>query len=388
MVTHNQRMSIILQNIDIYSQRVQFTDGLCYLLIILGFIGNIFGLLIFSSSRQTWRQSSTYVYLANSSSIINLFCATRYALILHSRTRIFINELVQYQWFACKLYEISFCFRVISSWITLFWMFERLTCISESLRTFCNRWKTSQLKFLIPCIILTLILVCVLGPSVYMYQPQIIEYRFFSISLQNQSINSTRDKISYHCGISLNESLRWQKYFNDMNLGFNHHTIRCFFSELFPAGIIILFNSFILYYIVQTSRRLSQSKQRRNVTSWMNIVLILHSCLFLSSLLSHIVGHFLSVDAHETWWVLLSVLMSCSLNFYVYCLSGRDFRLKILYLIRLFFIRIIYQIQIRKLKWKERQENLKEKDYTFECELMVRNKRVKKYVLIEKLGHI
>jgi hypothetical protein len=58
----------------------------------------------------------------------------------------------------------------------------------------------------------------------------------------------------------------------------------------------------------------------------MNTVLILHSSLFLLSILAHIIGHLTVGEAHETWWVLLAVLINCSINFYVYCLSGKAFR--------------------------------------------------------------
>jgi hypothetical protein len=58
----------------------------------------------------------------------------------------------------------------------------------------------------------------------------------------------------------------------------------------------------------------------------MNIIVILHSSLFLSSLFAHVAGHFMTIDAHETWWVSLAVLANCSLNFYIYCLSGKTFR--------------------------------------------------------------
>jgi hypothetical protein len=32
------------------------------------------------------------------------------------------------------------------------------------------------------------------------------------------------------------------------------------------------------------------------------------------------------IEAHETWWVSTAILVNCSLNFYVYCLSGKTFR--------------------------------------------------------------
>ncbi|CAF4356686.1 unnamed protein product, partial [Rotaria sordida] len=107
-------------------------------------------------------------------------------------------------------------------------------------------------------------------------------------------------------------------------------------------GAIILFNSYIIYHVVRASRRLHQTNARQlrkeqwRTTLWMNIVLVLHSLLFLSSLLAHILGHVLAVEAHEAWWVLLVILINCSLNFYVYCLSGKAFRNEIYWFIQRF----------------------------------------------------
>lgn len=167
-------------------------------------------------------------------------------------------------------------------------------------------------------------------------------------------MNSTRDALHDYCGPDIELSIKWQKYFNDIHLGRNHYTLRCLFSELIPAGTIILFNSYILYHLAQTSRRFSQtnvdktSKERKYTTSWMNLVLILHSTLFLFSLLSHIVGHFMSVEAHETWWVLLAILGNCSLNFYVYCLSGKAFRQQIIHFIQRLTTHHFYKLNIHK----------------------------------------
>ncbi len=135
-----------------------------------------------------------------------------------------------------------------------------------------------------------------------------------------------------YCGVNPNASAQWKKYFHEVHLGRNHFTVRCLFSELFPTGAIILFNFFIIYHVVRAYRRLHKRyghklhKKQSNITSWMNAVLILHSSLFLTSLFSHIIGHFIVAEAHEAWWVLLSVLMNCSLNYYIYCLSGQAFR--------------------------------------------------------------
>lgn len=60
--------------------------------------------------------------------------------------------------------------------------------------------------------------------------------------------------------------------------------------------------------------------------SWMNIVLLLHSLLFfLSSSVASLV-YFSTLDSALAHWVSHVILANCSLNFYVYCLSGRQFR--------------------------------------------------------------
>ena len=134
------------------------------------------------------------------------------------------------------------------------------------------------------------------------------------------------------CGLDPNISSEWQRYFSDLKLGVNHFTIRCMFSELMPTGAIILFNCYIIYHLIHTHHHLYRTRGRQlrkeqiRSKSWMSIILILHSLLFLASLFSHIVGHIINTEAHETWWVLLAVLVNCSLNFYVYCLSGEAFR--------------------------------------------------------------
>ncbi len=63
--------------------------------------------------------------------------------------------------------------------------------------------------------------------------------------------------------------------------------------------------------------------------SWMNIVLILHSLLFfLSSSVTSLV-YFSTSDITLAYWMSVIILANCSLNFYVYCLSGKQFRTEI-----------------------------------------------------------
>ena len=368
---YDQHRPFLLLNINVLDIRVQFTDYLCCIFVILGVIGNVLGLSIFSSSRRIRRISSTYVYLATSSSIINLLCVVRYALILHSKSQMILRELVGHVWFACKMYELSFLFRVISSWITLFWMFERLTCISKKLRTFFYRWNRTSIKFLIPILLLILNFFAVILPPLLTYQPQISPYvnpishtqNLLIDYFRNKATNSTVSPMYGYCGLNSDVSIKWKKYFNEISFGFNHYTIRCLFSELIPAGGIIIFNICILYYLCRTSHNFDRkncerkAEERKRTTSWMNAVLIFHSFLFFLSLLSHIIGHLMSVEAHETWWVLLAVLTNCSLNFYIYCLSGRAFRQQIRYFFQQITTKKFAKLRSRKDQWEQRRSN-------------------------------
>jgi hypothetical protein len=157
-----------------------------------------------------------------------------------------------------------------------------------------------------------------------------------------------------YCGLHSNISVKWKKYFHDVHFGMNYYTVRCLFSELIPTGAIILFNSYIVYHIILTRHHLrrascEKSRPRQSRTaSWMNIVLILHSFLFLGSLSSHIAGHFTIVETHETWWILLAILINCSINFYVYCLSGKAFRNEIHRFLHRFKTRIFNRLQTRQ----------------------------------------
>jgi hypothetical protein len=175
----------------------------------------------------------------------------------------------------------------------------------------------------------------------------------------------------------------WQQYFDDLSFGINYHTIRCLFSELIPSLLVALFNIGIIGCILRTTahvrrrqqynhnnqlsmsmvtasttklpplspihvydrnqplQRYGSSKQSlkgslhssSNVPfgkmSWMNIVLLLHSLLFfLSSSITSLV-FFSTSDLVLAHWVSVIILANCSLNFYVYCLSGSQFRVEL-----------------------------------------------------------
>ena len=157
-----------------------------------------------------------------------------------------------------------------------------------------------------------------------------------------------------YCGLNSNASIKWKRYFHELRFGMNYFTIRCLFSELIPTGATVLFNSYIVYHLIQTWRHLHQSinhesrKEQTRTASWMNIVLILHSSLFLASFLAHITGHFTVREPHEAWWILLTLLINCTLNFYVYCLSGKAFRNEIRRFIRQLKILILQKLHIQQ----------------------------------------
>lgn len=175
-MSDDKHTSLYFQQVNVLNLKTRIIDILSYLLVIIGIIGNLLGLFIFSSSCRAWRRSSIYVCLAICSSITNVLCVIRYGSILHSKSRDVVLDLIGKTWWGCKIYEFSFSFRVISSWITLFWMFERLICVSPRLKIFFNRWNSLKLKFIMPILIMIIILGCVIGPSVYMFQPQLLKY--------------------------------------------------------------------------------------------------------------------------------------------------------------------------------------------------------------------
>jgi hypothetical protein len=176
IMSDGKHVPLLFRKVNVLSLQTRLTDSMCYTLLILGVVGNILGLLIFSLSRRSWRISSVYVILATCSSITNLLCLIRYASILHSSSRHILHKLVGQAWWACKLYEFSFSFRVISSWVTLFWMFERLMCLSANLQSFINRWISFKFKLIIPIMLVIIVVSCVVGLPVYMFEPQILVY--------------------------------------------------------------------------------------------------------------------------------------------------------------------------------------------------------------------
>ena len=114
-----------------------------------------------------------------------------------------------------------------------------------------------------------------------------------------------------------------------------------------------------MYNLVRTSYNFQQTndnkkyKERQRTTSWMNAVLI------LLSIFSHIAGHFMAVEVHETWWVLVAILTNCLVNFYLYCLSGHAFQQQIKPILRQLAEHNLEKFRVRqqRLKQNHRKEN-------------------------------
>ena len=219
---------------------------------------------------------------------------------------------------------------------------------------------------------------------------------FSSIS-KSSSFNETHSTVQ--CTFDERHiSPQWQKYFDDLSFGLNYHTIRCLLSELIPSLLVALFNIGIITCILCTTAHVKRQRYSPNnplslttgtgstvrmpgsspmhlsdpqqplqrqgsikgstqsiasapfgKMSWMNIVLILHSLLFfLSSSVTSLV-FFSTFDILLTHWISVIILATCSLNFYVYCLSGRQFRRELMRIakhhirrLRKFFVRTCY----------------------------------------------
>jgi hypothetical protein len=149
-------------------------NWICILLFTLGFIGNLLGLIVFSSRR--FRCCSTYATLALTSFTINLICIIRYSLLLHSTTRKWLsNNFVGLHWLTCKIYRLSSSIRVLTAWVTVFWVIERFLYVSSRLNLLTSRRKQCDIlkkyKYLSMIMFSTLIIVVVTGPTVFFYVP-------------------------------------------------------------------------------------------------------------------------------------------------------------------------------------------------------------------------
>jgi hypothetical protein len=180
-----------------------------------------------------------------------------------------------------------------------------------------------------------------------------------STSLERQSRENEElrhNKISNNsyqmiCGLKQSISLSWRSFLLDVRFGLNYTTFRSIFSEIIPSILVIYFNIGIIIRVIQATLSFSSNSSTPNLrqtphsnsfqnkegvdglivhnrprTSWMNIVLIIHSCLFFFSSLTATIVHWSTSDALLSHGISVVILANCSLNFYVYCLSGRSFR--------------------------------------------------------------
>ncbi|CAF1001078.1 unnamed protein product [Rotaria sp. Silwood1] len=346
-------------------------DWICIIMIIFGTIGNSLGLIVFSSRK--FRQT-TYGRLAITSLIINLLCVYRYSLLLHSNTRRWIAYKVAQSWFNCKLYRFSSCLRILSAFVTVAWTYERFTYVTTNIR-FLKRTKYfSKYKYYLMTLLSLIIVAALTGPSVYFHElisihsnnhPLINQLNQTSISNIRTSLEEESRRYEYvryneinngknQMVCSLNESIGilWLEFLTDVRFGLNYTTFRSIFSEIIPSLFVILLNIGIIISVIKATLSFSKRKNNSSIitrqnfnnsfkksetndglivhnrpsTSWMNIVLIIHSCLFFFSSLTSTIVHWSTSNPLLSHWTSVVILANCSLNFYVYCLSGKSFR--------------------------------------------------------------
>jgi hypothetical protein len=189
---------------------------------------------------------------------------------------------------------------------------------------------------------------------------------------------------SYRAICSLPETISssWHRFLDDVRFGLNYTTLRSIFSEIIPSLFVILFDIGIIVRVIQSTSYISsngsslsarasyrgsiQSKEgvdglmvhNRPRTSWMNIVLILHSFLFCFSSLTATIVHWTTFDPLLSHWTSVVILANCSLNFYVYCLSGRSFRNEIRKLFYRYFQLYCYGNFLNLFRTKSQREEI------------------------------
>lgn len=351
-----------------------FIDLICILMLILGTIGNILGLIVFSSEKF---RRTRYGRIALISFLINFLCVFRYSLLIHSKTRLWITYNVGQSWFLCKFYRFSSCLRILSSFILVTWTYERFIYVTNHCTYSMNNSFFAKYKFYFLTFIFFLIIGGLTGPNVYFYHQISRENPFFSFNQSNSSffnqfvqsilfqifISSslffrseseeekwrwTSDQI---CGLKQSISSSWQSFLIDVRFGFNYTTLRSIFSELIPSIFVLIFDIGIISHVIQSNWTMSmnspstssrpsfrnsfQSKEiplngmivyNRPRTSWMNIALIIHSVLFCFSSLTSTMIHWTTSNVLFSYWSSVLILGNSAFYFYIYCLTGKSFR--------------------------------------------------------------
>ena len=155
---------------------------ICIIMFILGTLGNILGLIVFSSRKF---RRTTYGRLAIGSLIINLLCVFRYSFLLHSNTRRWITYRVSQTWLNCKLYRLSSCLRILSSWLIVTWTYERFTYVTINYNLFTNHFWIKRYKFYFMTFFSLIIIGFLTGPTVYFYHIE-------NISINQENKNFTQ----------------------------------------------------------------------------------------------------------------------------------------------------------------------------------------------------
>ncbi|CAF3252382.1 unnamed protein product, partial [Rotaria sp. Silwood2] len=347
----------------------EIVDWTCIIMFILGTLGNTLGLIVFSSGKF---RRTTYGRLAIASLIINLLCVIRYSLLLHSNARRWLTYKVGQSWFNCKLYRFSSCLRVLSALVIVAWTYERFTYVTINYRFFTNRPFVKRYKFYFMAFISLIIVGILTGPTVYFYQPRLIILSNHRIIFQQNTTSTTSFRLlnssyqqeysvknedlttsySYRsvCDLKESISISWNSFLNDVRFGLNYTTLRSILSEIIPSLFVILFDIGIIVHVILSTSSISSNGSSMNTrasyrgsfqskdgvdglivhnrprTSWMNIVLIIHSFLFCFSSLTATIVHWSTSNVLLSYSTSVVILANCSLNFYVYCLSGKSFR--------------------------------------------------------------
>lgn len=336
-------------------------DSICLSMILLGTLGNILGLIVFLSKK--FRRTS-YGRLAAVSLLINLFCVYRYSLLLHSKTRRWISDQAGLNWLVCKLYRLSSCLRILSSLVTVVWTYERFVFVTDRRHLFS---RTSSIRLLRSVLIVSsicLVVVLLTGPTIYFYESRLVD---------NDVGNVSRPTPRKFCSLKSSTTSFWRAFLEDVRFGLNYTTLRSVFSEIIPSLLVFLFNSGIIYRVVRSSISLRTRPVCRSIcaktsqidefmvhnrprTSWMNLVLVLHSCLFFFSSLTATLVHWSTKNVLLSHWTSVVILANCSLNFYVYCLSGKSFRREIRLLFDSYFQFFIREKLLKFCRSQSQQE--------------------------------
>ncbi|CAF3842726.1 unnamed protein product [Rotaria sp. Silwood1] len=200
-------------------------------------------------------------------------------------------------------------------------------------------------------------------------------------TLKNEDLTTSHSYRSL-CALKESISTSWNTFFIDVRFGFNYTTLRSILSEIIPSLLVIFFDIGIIIHVVISTSTISSNGPSMNVranyrgsfqskdgvdglivhnrprTSWMNIVLIIHSFLFCFSSLTASIVHWSTSNPLLSYSTSVVILANCSLNFYVYCLSGKSFRHEIRKLFYRYFQLYCFERFMNLFRTKSQQEEI------------------------------